>query len=114
MNPNLGSQFQIVGGTCNTTTAYVNNATCTVNIKFLGANPGSFTADLKMQCSAVAAAGGYTITCGNGTPGVAATMARVVGNGIAAMVDALGTGGLTLMAALLFLATSILTLKRRV
>ncbi len=113
LSPNLGNQFQIVGGTCNTTTQYVNNATCTVNIKFLGANPGSFTADLMMQCSALATIGGYSIICGNGTPGISATAARVVGNGVAAAVDALGAGGLTLLAALLFVLTSVIALKRR-
>jgi len=113
LSPNLGNQFQIVGGTCNTTTQYVNNATCTVDIKFLGASPGSFTADLMMQCSALASIGGYSISCGNGTPGLSARMARVVGTGIAAAVDALGAGGLTLMAALLFMLTSVVTLNRR-
>ena len=113
LSPNLGNQFQIVGGTCNTTTQYVNNATCTVDIKVLGASPGSFTADLMMQCSALASVGGYSISCGAGTPGISARMARVVGTGIAAVVDALGAGGLTLMAALLFLATTVITLKRR-
>lgn len=113
LSPNLGNQFQIVGGTCNTTTQYVNNATCTVDIKFFGTAPSSFTADLMMQCIGLAAVGGYSITCGTGTVGVSARMARVLGTGIAAAVDALGAGGLTLLAALLFVMTSVITLKRR-
>lgn len=114
LSPNLGGQFQIVGGSCNTTAAYVNNATCTVDIKFLGNSPSSFTADLMMQCSSVlGAAGGYAVICGNGVPGASARMARVLGNGIAAAVDALGREGLTLLAALMFALTAVVTLKRR-
>lgn len=114
LSPNLGSQFQIVGGTCNTAAAYVNQATCTVNIKFLGNSPSSFTADLMMQCSGVVGlVGGYIVICGSDVPGASAIMARVVGNGIAAVVDALGREGLTLLAALMFALTTVVTLKRR-
>lgn len=114
LSPNLGGQFQIVGGSCNTTSAYVNNATCTVDIKFLGNNPSSFTADLMMQCSSVVSAvGGYIVICGSGFPGASAIMARVVGNGIATAVDALGREGLTLLAVLMFALTAAMTLKRR-
>lgn len=114
LNPNLGGQFQIVGGSCNTTTAYVNNAACTVDIKFLGNSPSSFTADLMMQCSSVVGAvGGYAVICGSGVAGASAQMARVLGNGIATAVDALGREGLTLLAALMFALTAVLTLKRR-
>ena len=114
LSPNLGGQFQIVGGTCNTTTAYVNQAACTVDIKFLGNSPSSFTADLMMQCSSVVSAvGGYGIVCGGGVPGASAIMARVVGKGIAVVVDALSREGLTLLAALMFALTAVVTLKRR-
>ena len=114
LSPNLGGQFQIVGGSCNTTSAYVNNATCTVDIKFLGNSPSSFTADLMMQCSTVVGAvGGYAVICGNGVPGASAQMARVLGNGIATAVDALGREGLTLLAVLMVALTAAMTLKRR-
>ncbi len=114
LNPNLASQFQIVGGTCNTTTQYIAPTTCTVQVLFLGNQPGAATADLRMGCSAIlAAAGGYGINCTvGGGPGTVATMARFVGSGVAAVVDALGREGLTLLAAALFALTAWTSLRR--
>ncbi len=114
LNPNLASQFQIVGGTCNTTTQYVAPATCTVQIRFIGNQPGTATADLQMGCSAiVAAVGGYGISCNlGGGPGAVGTMAHLVGNGIAAVVDTLGREGLTLLAAALFALAAWVSVRR--
>lgn len=114
LNPNLGSQFQIVGGTCNTSAQYIAPTTCTVIVRFVGATPGRFTADLLMGCNAIVAqAGGYVISCNAGVNGVASRMAVYAGNGIAAVVDALGREGLTLLAAALFALTGFITLRRR-
>jgi len=106
--------FQIVGGTCNTTTQYVAPATCTVQIRFIGNQPGTATADLQMGCSAiVAAVGGYGISCNlGGGPGAVDTMAHLVGNGIAAVVDTLGREGLTLLAAALFALAAWVSVRR--
>jgi hypothetical protein len=114
LSPNLGSQFQIVGGTCNTSAQYIAPTTCTVIVRFIGATPGNFTADLLMGCNAIVAqAGGYVISCNAGANGVASRMAVYAGNGIAAVVDALGREGLTLLAAALFALTAFVSLRRR-
>lgn len=114
LNPNLGSQFQIVGGTCNTSSQYIAPTSCTVIVRFNGTAPGLFTSSLLMGCNAIVAqVGGYTISCDLTGPGTAGLMARYAGTGIAAVVDALGREGLTLLAALLFAITGFVTLRRR-
>jgi len=114
LSPNLGSQFQIVGGTCNTSAQYIAPTTCTVIVRFVGATPGNFTADLLMGCNAIVAqAGGYGISCNAGGNGIASRMAVYTGNGVAAVVDALGREGLTLLAVALFALTGFVTLRRR-
>ncbi len=115
LNPNLASQFQIVGGTCNTTSQFTAPTTCTVLVRFIGNQPGAATANLMMGCTAfTAAVGGYAINCNLGSgPGVVGTMARFAGTGVAAVVDALGREGLTLLAAALFALTAFVSLRRR-
>ncbi len=115
LSPNLGSQFQIVGGSCNTTSQYLAPTTCTVDVRFNGTSPGAFTADLQMGCNVIVAqVGGYGISCNTSGNGVAARMAVYAGNGIAAVIDTLGREGLTLLAAALFALTAFFSLRRRV
>lgn len=114
LNPNVASQFQIVGGTCNTTTTYSGSTSCTVIVQFIGNQPGAATADLQMGCTALAAVGGYQISCALGSgAGAVGTMARLVGTGVAAAVDALGREGITLLALALCVLTAGLSLRRR-
>jgi hypothetical protein len=113
LNPNAGSQFQIVGGTCNTTTSFNNNDTCTVLIQFVGNQSGNFTANLTGACQSFAAVGGYSIACGSANPGATGTLAAVVGNGIAAVVNAMGREGFTALALALVLLGSWATLRNR-
>jgi hypothetical protein len=112
LNPNLAGQFQIVGGTCNTTTAYSNTQTCTVNVQFLGNQPGNYSSVLQMSCQVVAAVGGYGIICASG-PGTLGTMAQFVGAGVAGAVNTMGRGGLTALALALLALVSWATLRRR-
>jgi hypothetical protein len=114
LNPNVGTQFQIVGGTCNTTTAYSNGQTCTVNVQFLGSQPGNYSSVLQMSCQLFSAAGGYGIGCASGGPGSLGTMAQFAGAGVAGAVNAVGRGGLTALALALLAIVSWTTLRRRV
>lgn len=60
--------------------------------------------------------GSYGINCSVSNiivPGVAGTMARFAGTGVAAVVDTLGREGLTLLAAALFALTAFASLRRR-
>lgn len=113
LNPNLAAQFQIVGGTCNTTTVYSDTQTCTVNVQFIGNQPGNYSSVLQMSCQLFSAAGGYGITCGSGSPGTLGTMAQFAGAGIAGAVNAMGRGGLTALALALLAIVSWTTLRRR-
>ncbi len=116
LNPNAGSQFQIVpGGTCALATAYANGQTCTVNVQFTGTSPGSFNAQLLGQCELVpfVAVGGYGISCDSTTPGLQSTLGAFVGTGIAAGVDALGTTGFATLILMLLGLGAFFTLRRQ-
>lgn len=109
-NPNGGNQFSVVaGGTCNTLTSYSNGQTCTVLVKFTGSTPGSFTGNLLGQCQFSAQLGGYSINCANNTQGV---LGQFVGNGLAAVVDALGGSGLSLLMLAVLGIGAFVTLRR--
>jgi hypothetical protein len=112
LNPNMGSQFQIVsGGTCALATAYLTGQTCTVNVQFTGTSPGLFNADLLGQCefAPFVAVGGYSISCNSSAQGRLGVFA---GTGVAAGVDALGpTGFAALILSLLGLG-AFFTLRR--
>ncbi|MEO7253993.1 MAG: hypothetical protein ABIZ64_07110 [Casimicrobium sp.] len=94
-NPNGGNQFAVVpGGTCVVGTPFTNGQTCTVLVKFVGAAPGTFSATLLGQCQIVASLGGFAVNCANNSQGA---VGQFVGNGLAAVVDALGAPGLSLL-----------------
>ena len=114
LNPNLASQFQIVGGTCNTTTTqYI--ARPPARCKFSSRQPagrrdcrpadGFVPPFLRRQVVTVSTALSVVALA------MVATMARFVGSGVAAVVDALGREGLTLAAAL-FALTAWTSLRR--
>lgn len=116
LNPNIGSQFQIVpGGTCALATAYTTGQTCTVNVQFTGTAPGSFNATLLGQCELVpfVAAGGYSISCTSTTPGAQGTLGSFLGAGVAAGVDALGTTGFATLILMLLGLGTFFTLRRQ-
>jgi hypothetical protein len=113
LNPNVGSQFQIVGGTCNTTNLLASSESCTVDVRFIGNQPGSFSSVLQMSCQIFSFAGGYSVSCGNAAPGALATMAQFAGSGLAGAVDVMGRGGLTALTLALMALVSWVTLRRR-
>jgi hypothetical protein len=110
LSPNVGNQFVVVpGGTCAVGTPYTNGQTCTVLVQFLGTTSGSFTATLLGQCQFNAQVGGYGINCVLGTQ---SALGRFAGNGIAAVVDALGASGLSLLMLAVLGMGAFFTLRR--
>lgn len=108
--------FAIAGGTCTTpptNQSLGDSNTCTIALTFTPAAAGLHIASVFITCMVVEAIGGASIACDNvqhrlmglqGTGGVAAFVATAV--------PALGSGGLTAMALLLF-GASVLALRRR-
>lgn len=95
LNPNGGNQFIVVpGGTCVAGTVFTNGQTCTVLVRFVGTTPGSFLATLLGQCQFNAQVGGYSVNCASNTQGI---VGQFAGNGLAAVVDALGATGLSML-----------------
>jgi hypothetical protein len=105
-------QFQITGGTCLAENSYSTGNTCTVILQFLGNAPGTFNANLLGTCSAFAAAGGYSINCGNAVAGASGTLAALVGNGVSGAVNTLGKEGLALLLTSLLAIGAFFTLRR--
>ena len=94
LNPNGGNQFNVVpGGTCVVGTPFTNGQTCTVLVQFVGATPGSFLATLLGQCQFNVQIGGYSVNCSL-AQGV---VGQFAGNSLAAVVNALGAPGLSLL-----------------
>ena len=104
--------YVVVGGTCVVGQSYASPQTCTVIVRFTGAVPGSTTALLTGTCTAVAAVGGFSMTCGN----PASTLAQFSGNGAAAVitqaVNTLSPAGLAALVSLMLGVGAFLTLRR--
>jgi len=121
LNPNPGSQFEIVGGTCRSILSdqfayYANDSTCTVDVRYNGTLPGNHSANLRMKCGISYGglfSGGYHITCTAGSLSTSGIMQAFFGNGIAVAVDAIGREGLTMLALMLFGIAAFFSLKRR-
>ncbi len=93
-NPNGGNQFSVVpGGTCVVGTPFTNGQTCTILVQFVGTTSGTFLATLLGQCQFNVQIGGYSVNC-TLPQGV---VGQFAGNGLAAVVDALGAPGLSLL-----------------
>lgn len=111
LNPNVGNQFVVVpGGTCALATSYTNGQTCTVLVQFLGTTSGSFTADLLGQCQFSAQLGGFGVNCEPGS--TQSILGRFAGNGLAAVVDALGASGLSVLMLAVLGIGAFVTLRR--
>lgn len=108
-------QFEIVpGGTCVANQTYFDGQSCTIRVRFLGNQSGSYNATLQGSCVVTAVSPlvgmGFAISCGiNAPPGV---LAAFLGNGILAAVNTLGPGGLGALAFMLLALGSFFTLRR--
>jgi len=106
--------FSVTGGTCtNAAAQYLDGNTCTLDLQFLPAAPGTRTGQLSITCRVVATLIGVVgLTCDGGSH----TAYNLTGNGILAAlmqaVPTLGREGITLLALLMVIVSS-LALRRR-